>query len=96
MTGAAGLEPAAGGGEEWRTRGRKVLPSWVFTIVEPKKEKKGGGGGGGGGLQKMETGCEMKRKERKGLYIGGGGGGGGGGRGGQRKIFGQLMALNAY
>ena len=54
---AAGLEPPAGGGEERRTRGRKALPPWVFTILEPEKEKKEGGG-----LQKMETGCEMKRK----------------------------------
>ena len=29
----------------------------------------------------METRCEMKGKERKGLYIGRGGGGGGGGGG---------------
>ena len=52
-------------------RGRKAPLSRVFTILEPEKEKKGEGG-----LQKMETGCEMKRKERKrALYRGGGGGG---------------------
>ena len=61
---AAGLELPVGGGEERRTRGRKALPPRVFTILEPEKENKGGGG-----LQKMETGCEMNRKERKGLYI---------------------------
>ena len=72
-TGVAGLEQEVGGGEERCTWGRKASPPWVFTILELKKEKKGGGG-----LQKMETGCEMKRKERKGLYIGRGGGGGGG------------------
>ena len=60
MAGAVGWEPPARGGEEWRTRGRKVCPPLVFTILEPEKEKKGEGG-----LQKMETGCEMKRKERK-------------------------------
>ena len=47
--GPAALEPPAGGGEEWLTWGRKALPSWVFTILKPKKEKKGGGRGGGGG-----------------------------------------------
>ena len=74
--GAAELEPLAGGGEEQRTRGRKALPPWVFTILEPEKKNKGGGG-----LQKLETGCEMKRKEEKGFIYererGGGGGGGG-------------------
>ena len=49
--------------------GPEAVPPRVFTIIKPEKEKKGGGG-----LQKMETRCEMKRKERKGLYIGGGGG----------------------
>ena len=48
--GAAGVEPKVGGGEDRCTRGRKALPPWVFTILEPEKEKKGGGG-----LQKMET-----------------------------------------
>ena len=48
VAGAARLELPAGGGEERRTRGWKVLPLWVFTILEPEKEKKGGGG-----LQKM-------------------------------------------
>ena len=66
-----GLEPLAGGGEELCTWGRKALPPRVFTILEPEKEKKGGGG-----LQKMETGCEMKKERKKGLYIGRGGGGG--------------------
>ena len=49
--GGAALEPPAGGGEEWRTWGRKALPPRVFTILKPEKEKKvvGGGGGGGGG-----------------------------------------------
>ena len=61
------MEPEVGGGEDRRTRGRKALPLRVFTILKPKKEKKGGGR-----LQKMETGWEMKRKEIKGLYIGGG------------------------
>ena len=41
--GAATLEPPAGGGEERRTRGRKALPPWVFTILKPEKEKKGEG-----------------------------------------------------
>ena len=81
--GESGSEPPAGGGEERRTRGWKARPPRVFTILEPEKEKKGGWG-----LQKMETGCEMKRKERKGLYIGRGRGGGGGGGGGQMKGFG--------
>ena len=63
--GDMGLQPEVGGGEERHTRGRKVLPPWVITILEHEKEKKGGGR-----LQKMETGCEMKRKERKGLCIG--------------------------
>ena len=73
-----GSEAGAGGrgGEERCTRGRKFLPSQVIAILEHEKEKKGGGG-----LQKIETGCEMKRKERKGhIGRGGGGGGGGGGR----------------
>ena len=39
----------------------------------------------------METGCEMIRKERKGLYIEGGGGGGGGGR--QMKGFWPINGL---
>ena len=73
-SGAVELELELGGGEDRRTRGRKALPPWVFTILESDKEKKGGGG-----LQKMKTGCELKRKERKGLYIGKEGGGGGGG-----------------
>ena len=34
------LEPPVGGGEERRTRGRKALPPWVFTILKPEKEKK--------------------------------------------------------
>ena len=63
--GAAGSEPPARRGEERCTQGLKARPPWVFTILEPKKEKKGGGG-----LQKMETICEMKRKEIKGLYKG--------------------------
>ena len=52
------------------------------------------GDGGGFGASGLETGCEIKRKERKGvLYREGGGGGGGGG--GNLKGFCQLMALNA-
>ena len=43
----------------------------------------------------METGCEMKRKERKGLYIGRGGGGGGGG-GGSKKEKGFKCLLNGW
>ena len=49
-TGAAGLEPPEGGGEERHTWGWKARPPHVFTILEPEKEKKGGRG-----LQKMET-----------------------------------------
>ena len=58
--GGVALESPAGGGEKRRTRGRKALPPRVFTILKPEKEKKGGGG-----LQKLEMGCQMKRKERK-------------------------------
>ena len=43
-TEAVGLERPIGGGEEWRTRGRKALPPRVFTMLEPEKEKKGEGG----------------------------------------------------
>ena len=89
--GAAALEPPARGGEERRTRGRKALPLRVFTIQKLEKEKKGGGG-----LQKLEMGCEMKRKERKRALYREGGGGGGGGGGAQMKGHGQLMALSAY
>ena len=79
MAGASGGATAeAGEGEDQRSSGRKALPPRVFTILDPEKEKKGGGE-----FQKMETGCEMKRKERKGLYIGTGRGGGGGGGGGE-------------
>ena len=63
--GAVGLDSSAGGGEKRRTRDRKVRPPQVFTILDPEKEKKWGGG-----LRKMETGSEIKRKERKGFYIG--------------------------
>ena len=59
------MEPEAEGGEDRCTWDQKALPPRVFAILEPEKEKKGGRG-----LQKMETGCEMRRKERKGLYIG--------------------------
>ena len=46
--GGAALEPSAGGGEERRTQGRKVLPSRIFAIPTLEKEKKGVGWGGGG------------------------------------------------
>ena len=63
---ATGLEPLAEGGEERCTRGQKVRPPRVFTMLELEEEKKWRGG-----LQKLETGCEMKRKEKKkGLYKG--------------------------
>ena len=68
--GGSGAGAGGRGGEERRTRGRKALPPQVIAILEHEKERKGGGG-----LQKMETGCDMKRKERKGLYIGRGRGG---------------------
>ena len=42
----------------------------------------------GRGASKLETGCEMKRKERKGVLYREGGW--------QMKGFDQLMALNAY
>ena len=42
--GAAVLEPPTKGGEERRTRGRKVIPLRVFTILKPEKEKKWGEG----------------------------------------------------
>ena len=42
------LESPAGGGEERRTRGQKVLPPRVFAMLKSKKEKKGVGWGGGG------------------------------------------------
>ena len=90
--GAVGLESPVGEGEEQPTRGRKVLPPRVFTILEHEKEKKGGGG-----LQVIETGCEMKRKERKkALYREGGGGGGGGGGANERSwpINGLKCLLN--
>ena len=61
-----GLEPLAKEGEERRTRGQKARPPRVFTMLELEEEKKWRGG-----LQILETGCEMKRKEKKkGLYKG--------------------------
>ena len=79
---AVGLEPQAGEGEERCTRGRQVRPPRVFTMLEPAKEKKWRGG-----LQKLETGCEMKRKVIKEGFIKGGG---------QMKGLGRLMALSSY
>ena len=62
--GAAELESPARGGEEQRTWGRKALPSQVFTVLKPEKENKWGGG-----LQKLEMGCEMKKKKKKKGFI---------------------------
>ena len=82
VVGAAGLDPSIREGEERHTRGRKARPPWVFTMLEPEKEKKwreggvGGVGDGGGDFRNLKRGCEMKKKERKGvLYREGGGGG---------------------
>ena len=70
----APLEPSVGGGEERRTRGRKALPPWVFTILKPEKEKKGEGG-----CRNWKWDVELKGKKERGLYIGRERGGGGGG-----------------
>ena len=59
------MEPEAGGGEDRRTRRRKALPPWVFTILEPEKEKKGGGGASENG---NGMGNEKERKKRA-LYF---------------------------
>ena len=40
-----GLDPPAGGGEEWCTRGLKLCPSRVFTIPGPEKGRRWGSGG---------------------------------------------------
>ena len=32
-----GLDPLAGGGEEWRTRGLKLCPPRVFTMPGPER-----------------------------------------------------------
>ena len=40
-----GLDPPAGGGEEWCTRGLKLCPPCVFTMLGPEKEKRWGSGG---------------------------------------------------
>ena len=86
--GAGWLEPSAGEGEERLTIGRKARPPRVFTMAEPEKGRKWRereGGGGGGGFRNWKRGCEMIRKERKGvLYKEEGGGGGGGGRQNER------------
>ena len=35
------LDPPAGGGEEWHTRGLKLGPPRIFTMVGLKKEMRG-------------------------------------------------------
>ena len=40
----AGAVAEAGGGEDRRTWGQKVLSPRVFAILEPEKGRKGGGG----------------------------------------------------
>ena len=36
-----GLDPPAGGGEEWHTRGLKLCPPRIFTMVGLEKERRG-------------------------------------------------------
>ena len=38
----SGLLLLAGGGEEWRTLGRKMCPPWVFSMVGLEKERREG------------------------------------------------------
>ena len=35
-----GLDPPAGGGEEWRTQGLKLCTPRVFTMSEPEKGRR--------------------------------------------------------
>ena len=44
------LDPPAGGGEEWRTRGLKLCPPLVLTMPGPGEGKEMEGMGGGGSL----------------------------------------------